>query len=187
MLPASAAILMTDMADNERARSPADTLPHAASMPGRRRQLTVLIGTAVVVFCLDHLTKWLITQHIALGDQVPASGPVTLHHVENRGAAFGLFPQLQFIFLFVAIGVATYILVAGRRFGPGLFPQVLLGMVLGGALANAVDRVVQGYVVDFIDLQRWPVFNVADMAIVVGILLGILTLRIVPATADRAA
>jgi signal peptidase II len=77
----------------------------------------------------------------------------------------------------VAAAVALYILVAGRRFGPGVFPQVLLGMVLGGAIANALDRFVQGYVVDFIDLQRWPVFNVADMAIVLGILLGVLTLR----------
>jgi signal peptidase II len=157
--------------------SPAVT---AAKLPSRQRQLAVLLGTAAAVFLLDHLTKWLVTQHIALGDQVPASGPVTFHHVENRGAAFGLFPQMQFIFLAVALAVAVYILVAGRRFGPGVFPQVLLGMVLGGAVANAVDRVVQGYVVDFIDLQRWPVFNVADMAIVVGILVGVLTLRMVP-------
>ena len=155
------------------------------AMPGRRRQLWVLLGTAAVVFVADHVTKWLVTQNIALGDQVPSSGPITIHHIENRGAAFGLFPQMQFIFLAVAVAVAAYILVAGRRFGPGVFPQVLLGMVLGGALANAVDRVIQGYVVDFIDLQRWPVFNVADMAIVIGILIGVLTLRTVPATAAR--
>ena len=154
-------------------------------MPGRRRQLWVLLGTATVVFILDHVTKWLVTQNIALGDQVPSTGPITIHHIENRGAAFGLFPQMQFIFLAVAIAVAGYILVAGRRFGPGVFPQVLLGMVLGGALANAVDRVVQGYVVDFIDLQRWPVFNVADMAIVIGILIGVLTLRTVQVTTAR--
>ena len=151
-------------------------MPEAA-LPGRRHQLAVLLGTATVVLVLDHVTKWLVTNNIALGDQVPSSGPVTLHHVENRGAAFGLFPQMQFVFLAVAVLVAVYILVAGRRFGPGIFPQVLLGMVLGGALSNAVDRVVQGYVVDFIDLQRWPVFNVADMAIVLGIFLGVLTMR----------
>jgi signal peptidase II len=156
-----------------------------ATMPGRRRQLWVLLGTATVVFILDHVTKWLVTQNIALGDQVPSTGPITIHHIENRGAAFGLFPQMQFIFLAVAIAVAGYFLVAGRRFGPGVFPQVLLGMVLGGALANAVDRVVQGYVVDFIDLQRWPVFNVADMAIVIGILVGVLTLRTVQVTTAR--
>ncbi len=156
-----------------------------ATLPGRRRQLTVLLGTAALVFGLDHVTKWLVTRSIALGNQVPASGPVTIRHIENRGAAFGLFPQMQYVFLAVAIAVAAYILIAGRRFGPGIFPQVLLGMVLGGAIANAVDRVVQGYVVDFIDLQRWPVFNVADMSIVIGIFVGVLTLRMVPVPARR--
>lgn len=156
-----------------------------SDVPSRTRQLSVMLSTAVVVFALDHLSKWLVTQHIALGDQVPSSGPVTIHHIENRGAAFGLFPQLQIVFLVVAAAVALYILLAGRRFGPGMFPQVLLGLVLGGAIANALDRFVQGYVVDFIDLQRWPVFNVADMAIVLGILLGVLTLRASPPTAPR--
>lgn len=156
-----------------------------AALPGRRRQLSVLLSTAAAVFIVDHVTKWLVTQNIALGNQVPGSGPITIHHIENRGAAFGLFPQMQFVFLAVAVAVAGYILIAGRRFGPGVFPQVLLGMVLGGALSNAVDRVVQGYVVDFIDLQRWPVFNVADMAIVLGLLVGVLTLRMVPAAAAR--
>lgn len=151
--------------------------PVERRLPSRARQLTVLLGTATIVFVVDHLTKWLVSRGIPLGEQIPTSGPVTLHHIENRGAAFGLFPQMQFIFLGVAVLVAAYILVAGRRFGPGVFPQVLLGCVLGGAVANAVDRAVQGYVVDFIDLQRWPIFNVADMAIVVGIIVGALTLR----------
>jgi signal peptidase II len=155
------------------------------AVPSRSRQLSVLLSTAVVVFALDHLSKWLVTQHIALGNQVPTSGPVTIHHIENRGAAFGLFPQLQIVFLVVAAAVALYILLAGRRFGPGMFPQVLLGMVLGGAIANALDRFIQGFVVDFIDLQRWPVFNVADMAIVLGILLGVLTLRTSPPATGR--
>jgi signal peptidase II len=155
------------------------------ALPSRRRQLSVMLGTAIIVFAVDHLSKWLVTQHVVLGSQVPAGGPVTIHHIQNRGAAFGLFPQLQVVFLVVAAGVALYILVAGRRFGPGVFPQVLLGMVLGGAVANALDRFVQGYVVDFIDLQRWPVFNVADMAIVLGILLGVLTLRTSPPSTGR--
>ena len=115
-----------------------------AAVPSRRRQLGVLLGTAAAVFLVDHLSKWLVTQHLALGSQVPASGPVTIHHIENRGAAFGLFPQLQVVFLVVAAAVAVYILFAGRRFGPGVFPQVLLGMVLGGAIANALERFVQG-------------------------------------------
>ncbi|MHB8717423.1 MAG: signal peptidase II [Candidatus Dormibacteria bacterium] len=145
--------------------------------PRRSLQFAVLGATAAAVFGIDHLTKWLVTQHLALGEKVGILGPISIDHVENQGAAFGLFPQLQLVFLGVALLVAIYILVAGRRFGPGIFPQVVLGAVLGGAVANAVDRVAQGHVVDFIDLRWWPVFNVADMAIVLGILVGVLTLR----------
>jgi len=130
----------------------------------------------VVIFGLDHLTKWLVVQHLRLREQWPSSGPVTIHYIQNQGAAFGLFPQLQTVFLVVAVLVSAYIIVAGPRFASGIGAQVTLGAILGGAVANAVDRFAQGYVVDFVDLQRWPVFNVADSAIVVGIIVAVLTL-----------
>jgi signal peptidase II len=129
----------------------------------------------VVVFGLDHLTKWLVVQHLHLHEQWPSSGPVTIHYIQNQGAAFGLFPQLQTVFLVVAVVVSVYIILAGPRFAAGTGAQVTLGAILGGAVANAVDRFAQGYVVDFVDLQRWPVFNVADSAIVVGIIVAVLT------------
>ena len=141
----------------------------------RGRNLAVLLGTAVAVFGLDHLTKWLVVQHLGLGDQWPSSGPVTIHHIQNQGAAFGLFPQLQTVFMVVAVLVSAYIIVAGPRFAAAWWAQLTLGAILGGAVANAVDRFAQGYVVDFIDLHRWPVFNVADSAIVVGIAVAVLT------------
>jgi signal peptidase II len=147
---------------------------HPAGSPWRG--LAILLGSAAVVFGLDHLTKWLVVRDIAYGEQVPASGPVTLHHIHNSGAAFGLFPGFQAAFLVVAVVVSAYILVVGHRAGNGVLTQVTLGAVLGGAAANAVDRFRQGYVVDFVDLHRWPVFNVADAAIVVGILITALTL-----------
>jgi signal peptidase II len=128
------------------------------------------------VFALDHGTKWLVVRDVPYGDQVPASGPVTIHHIHNSGAAFGLFPGFQAAFLVVALVVSVYILVVGHRAGNGALTQVTLGAVLGGAAANAVDRFRQGYVVDFIDLHRWPVFNVADAAIVIGILITAVTL-----------
>lgn len=138
--------------------------------PTRARALAVLLAVAAVVFALDHLTKLLVTRHIALGDQVPASGPVTVHYVQNRGAAFSILPNAQWLFLIVAVVVSAYIVLAGHRFGRGLTTQAILGLVLGGAVANAVDRVAQGYVVDFVDFHVWPVFNLADTCIVVGIL-----------------
>jgi signal peptidase II len=135
------------------------------------------------VFALDHGTKWLVVRDVPYGDQVPASGPVTIHHIHNSGAAFGLFPGFQAAFLVVALVVSVYILVVGHRAGNGALTQVTLGAVLGGAAANAVDRFRQGYVVDFVDLHRWPVFNVADAAIVTGILITAITLSRRP---DRA-
>jgi signal peptidase II len=138
--------------------------------------MAVLLGTAVVVFGVDHLTKWLVVQHLGLNQQWPSSGPVTIHLIHNRGAAFGLFPELQTVFLGVAVLVSLYIIFAGPRFAQGPLAQVTLGAILGGAVANAVDRFTQGYVVDFIDLQRWPVFNVADSCIVVGIIVAVFTL-----------
>ena len=147
----------------------------------RARSLAVLLGTAAVVFAVDHLTKWVVVQRLPLRSQWPSSGPVTIHHIENRGAAFGLFPEAQNVFLAVAVLVSLYIIVAGPRFAQGAWAQVTLGAILGGAVANAVDRFAQGYVVDFVDLQRWPVFNVADMAIVIGIAAAVLTMGRQPA------
>lgn len=154
---------------------PSDEVKAAGVPVSRVRNLAVLLATAVVVFGIDHLTKALVTRNIALGDQVPSSGAVTIHHVHNTGAAFSLFPQAQALFLVVAAVVSLYIVLAGHRFGSGWGTQVTLGLILGGAVANAVDRAVQGYVVDFVDLQRWPVFNVADSCIVVGIGIAVLT------------
>ncbi len=136
----------------------------------------MLLGTAATVFGVDHLTKWLVVQHLALDQQWPSSGPVTIHYIQNRGAAFGLFPELQTVFLVVAAIVSVYIIVVGPRFAEGVWAQVTLGAILGGAVANAVDRFIQGYVVDFVDLHRWPVFNVADSCIVVGIIVAVFTL-----------
>jgi len=141
----------------------------------RLRGYVVLLGTAVTVFTADHLTKWLVAQHLAIGGQLFGSSPVNITRVENRGAAFGLFPQFQWLYLSVAIVVGLYIVLAGHRFGTTAFRQVLLGMVLGGAVANGVDRLINGYVVDFIRLYSWPVFNVADSSIVLGITIAVLT------------
>lgn len=155
----------------------------ALSPPPQRTRLRfylVIVITAVVVVALDHLTKWLVTQNLPLGGEYWRGAPVSITHVVNRGAAFGAFPQFQWLYLIVAAVVAVYILLAGQRFGTTWHRQVMLGLVLGGAISNGVDRLVQGYVVDFINLHWWPVFNVADSAIVVGIVVAVLTFGVRP-------
>ena len=142
----------------------------------RRRYLLVILATAALVIGVDHLTKWIVVQNLQLHGVIWPGALVSIDHVENSGAAFGLFPQFQWLYLIVAAVVVIYILFVGQRYGNTAYRQVLLGMILGGAVSNGIDRAVQGRVVDFIDLHWWPVFNVADMCIVIGIALAVLTL-----------
>lgn len=147
----------------------------------RRRIYAVMLGTAAAVALLDHLTKWLVASHLALGQQVWPGSFVSIDHVENRGAAFSVLPQLHWLYLAVALIVSLYIVFAGYRYGTTWYRQVLIGMILGGALSNGVDRLVQGSVVDFIDFHFWPVFNVADSCIVLAIVV-LLALSFVPSS-----
>jgi signal peptidase II len=138
-----------------------------------------MLGTAAIVALVDHITKWLVASQIPLGEQIWRGSFVSIDHVENSGAAFSVLPQLHWLYLAVAVIVSLYIAFAGYRYGTTWYRQVLLGMILGGALSNGVDRLVQGAVVDFIDFHFWPVFNVADSCIVVAIVL-LLVLSFVP-------
>jgi signal peptidase II len=107
---------------------------------------------------------------------------VSLHHIDNSGAAFGLFPNAQLLFLAVAVIVSGYILLAGRRLGAAFSTQLILGGILGGALSNAIDRATQGHVVDYVDLHFWPIFNVADVCIVLGTIAALLFIRTPPSS-----
>jgi signal peptidase II len=155
------------------------TAEHAAptSDPTTRnsaaRRYAIMLATAAVVAGVDHLTKWLVASHLSVGQQVPATSAfVNIHYIRNAGAAFGLLPQFTYLYLVVAAVVAGYILLFGPRMGGGLLRLLALGCLLGGSVSNGVDRLVNGYVVDFIDFHffLFQIFNCADMAIVGGIL-----------------
>jgi signal peptidase II len=132
---------------------------------------SLLAGVAVLV--ADQITKWLAQTYLArVPDQsiAIASDILRLTYVANRGAAFGIL-QDQTLF-FIAVGTAVVaVIVASYRYFPvsGTLLNLALGLQLGGALGNLLDRVRLGYVVDFVDLAIWPVFNVADSAIVIGV------------------
>ena len=121
----------------------------------------------------DQLTKWLITGAFAPGHSQPLLGPVLhLTYVQNTGAAFGLFKGQQLLFIVCSVAIMGWIL---REFltGAGLPPVIEWGyaLVLGGAAGNLIDRARLGYVIDFLDLGWWPVFNVGDSAITIGVVL----------------
>jgi signal peptidase II len=137
--------------------------------PAARRELVFLVGAAVVLIA-DQLTKLLVMAALHSREPIRITGWLHLTYLENRGAAFGVL-QNQTLF-FIAVGIVVVVgLIASYRYLPAVPPllNLGLGLQLGGALGNLVDRVRQGYVVDFVDLSWWPVFNLADAAILVGV------------------
>lgn len=126
-----------------------------------------------VVVALDQLTKQLATEHLSDGRHIDIiDGVVRFRLVHNPGGAFGLFQSIPGLFLVATLGIIAVILIWAHQLEDPRW-SVPLGMVLGGGMGNALDRLfreTEGAVVDFIDLHVWPVFNVADMAIVSGAL-----------------
>ena len=129
--------------------------------------LLVLIATLMA----DQVTKGLVVLAMHPGQSVPSSGLFRLTYVTNSGSAFGLFPN-QTLFLILASFVGIGVLLIFYRTNPinSTLLRLSLGLQLGGAMGNLVDRVRLGYVVDFIDVGSWPVFNLADSAIMVGLI-----------------
>ena len=124
----------------------------------------------VATFVADQVSKGLVRDHMVPGDSVPEEGLFRITHAYNTGSIFGLFPN-QTILLMLASGIGICILLIFYRKLPipGIWLRTSLGLQLGGATGNLVDRITRGRVTDFIDIGVWPIFNLADSSILVGI------------------
>ena len=145
----------------------------------RRLSRFLFFGTIALILIVDQLTKASVVAHLPLHEPTDLwqwLAPIfSLTYVKNTGVAFGLFQGLGRAFALLPVLVVAAV-VTFRRSLPvdDLWVHVSLGLVVGGALGNVIDRLLRGYVVDFLDvnlrpLQSWPVFNVADSAVVVGV------------------
>ncbi len=134
----------------------------------KRRELPFL-GAAAAVLGLDQLTKVIVSCTMEVGQYFPSDDwPLRLHYVTNTGAAFGILQdQTTFLIVTSVIGIAAiaYYWLSQRQPWP---TALALGMMLGGAAGNLLDRVRLGHVVDFLSFPRYPSFNVADSSIVVA-------------------
>jgi signal peptidase II len=132
------------------------------------------LGLTAGIIVLDQWTKRLaVTNLLDSGlRSVPLIGPyIRLTYVENRGAAFGLLQEQTSFFIIVGLTVIGVIIYSFKQMSqPSWLLTLALGLQLGGAIGNLIDRMRYGYVVDFVDLSVWPVFNVADSAIVCGVI-----------------
>lgn len=153
----------------------------SAALPASRRTTLVryvgLIGLAFVVVAIDQASKAAVVAALSGGRVITLfGGLIRLDYTVNSGAAFGILRARGLLFILVALVVSAGIVVSYRRVltSPPVV-RIALGLILGGAIGNLIDRVRLGYVVDFIDLGWWPVFNLADSAIVIGVVLLALT------------
>ncbi|WP_134684606.1 signal peptidase II [Brevibacillus migulae] len=135
---------------------------------------------ALVIIGLDQLTKYLVKTNMELGESIPLI-PDVFHLTSHRnmGAAFGILQNQRFFFILITIAVVIGIVIAIKRIGHAQ-PRTAfaLSLVLGGAIGNFIDRATTGQVVDFLHfiLINFPIFNVADMAITIGVGLMLLDL-----------
>ncbi|MGE2737561.1 signal peptidase II [Mycolicibacterium vaccae] len=151
--------------------------------PAPRRRVRLLLGVAAVVLLVDVVTKVLAVELLTPGQPVSIIGDtVTWTLVRNSGAAFSLATGYTWVLTLIATAVVIGIVWMGRRLVSPWW-AIGLGMILGGAMGNLIDRFfrspgpLQGHVVDFLSIGWWPVFNVADPAVVGGaILLVVLSL-----------
>jgi len=128
------------------------------------------VALALAVLIADQATKAAATHWLPLGQPFPVlNGVLWLTRIANRGAAFGLFPAaaIYVLIMLAACALLLLFLLQGRWIQRAA-ARPPLALLLGGSLGNLVDRLRLGYVVDFLDLRIWPVFNLADVALSVG-------------------
>src|SRR2546426_9340787 len=141
------------------------------------RRLALVAGIAVLVFALDRITKLWVEENIPLYESRQIVGDyVRIVHAQNTGAAFGLLPERTTLLSVLSVVAVLAIVYYYRQIASSsALVSATLGMQLGGAFGNLLDRITQGYVVDFVDVGvgdvRFWAFNVADSSIVVGIIL----------------
>ncbi len=146
-------------------------------MPREKKWRGLLLpAVAIVTLVIDQISKWVVMTNFRPGESwnpvAALDRWVSLTYVTNTGAAFGLFPDFGGVFMIIAVVVIVAIIVYYRHLpSDHWLIQVSLGLQLGGALGNLLNRLLYGHVIDFIDFKVWPVFNVADSSVFVGVVI----------------
>jgi signal peptidase II len=175
-MPQKAVVTMgqDDREVTDESRTQPATAPDDDAVPRPRRRVRLLVVVAAVILSVDILSKVIAVQMLTPGQPVSIIGDtVTWTLVRNSGAAFSMATGYTWILTLIATAVVIGIVWMGRRLVSPWW-AIGLGMILGGALGNLIDRFfrspgpLRGHVVDFLSVGWWPVFNVADASVVGG-------------------
>lgn len=135
---------------------------------------------------LDQLSKALVIENLVRGESWPEDGFFRITHAWNTGTAFSLFQDQSSILTFVSFGAVIALYFVYRSVdSPTVWVRMAFGLLLGGAFGNLIDRVRLGHVTDFVDVGSWPIFNVADSSILVGIFVLFLFFWTSPSEKDK--
>lgn len=131
----------------------------------------ILLLASLIIILLDQLTKVITVKTMSISQSIPLIKNILhLTYVTNTGAGFGIFKNMNSVLIWITIVVIGAIFYYYDKIPKEKFPQISMGLILGGAFGNLIDRIFIGHVIDFIDFRIWPVFNVADSAITIGVI-----------------
>lgn len=138
-----------------------------------------IIITSIIIFFIDQLSKYLIDKFLLVGESIKLIFNISLTRVSNSGAAFSILEGKTIFLLLISVVLIVIILKISKD-SKNLLSDIYYGLIIGGILGNFLDRLVFSYVRDFIDVNlfgyNFPIFNIADSAIVIGIIIYIFSL-----------
>jgi signal peptidase II len=147
------------------------------SLAARAPQWIGLGAVVLAAIAADQVTKWVVSTQLDLDESLHVIGPLSIHHVQNSGIAFGLFASAtSAVTALTALAVGWMLVYFARSGARHPVLPVALGLLIGGSTSNLLDRIRLGHVTDFIDFKYWPAFNLADSFIVVGVAILFVTL-----------
>ncbi|MFW5976496.1 MAG: signal peptidase II, partial [Bacillota bacterium] len=127
---------------------------------------------SVIIILLDQWIKFLIDNSFQYGQSYPIiQNKFHLTYVRNSGAAFGIFKEYTYLFIIFSIFIIIFLLYLLYRSPKNIIFEIGMGMILGGAIGNLIDRIRLGFVIDYIDIHIWPIFNLADIFVTLGIII----------------
>lgn len=173
--------------------NPPQTTEIEIEKPPRPARMGWFAGAAILALALDQLSKIWIRANLPAGGELPLV-PHWIHaeHVQNHGAAWGVLSGQKWLLIAFTVAVTALVTSSAREVSRrGKLAAIGFGFILGGALGNLIDRVMFGYVTDFLDLdtpvawlRTFPVFNVADSALTCGVVFMLVTLLRFPGEAE---
>jgi|TARA_B100001964_G_C14215486_1_gene592562 signal peptidase II len=136
-----------------------------------KNKYIIIFSTALIIILLDQITKFLIKINFKLNESLSIIKNIFhLTYTHNFGAGFGILQNQQWILIFISIIVIGVIFYYFDRIkDKETLLQIIVGFILGGTIGNLIDRISYGFVIDFLDFRIWPVFNLADSFVTIGV------------------